>query len=99
MQPFFLVNPVSSFVIVRPALTPQQDLNPLEAVPNARLGYLSKALPYRSIVAAMLAVTLDGARQQHRRTGFPFRDPILRQQHARQLAPLPAPQSFFFKTS
>src|SRR5690349_2741780 len=78
IQPFFLVNAVSSFVIVAPAFAPQQDMNAREAIANARLGDLFHPLPHRPIVARLVQVTIDRAVQKYRRTRTSLRDPILR---------------------
>src|SRR6185503_1095301 len=99
IQPFFLVNAVSSLVIVTPAFTPQQDVDAVEAVAYPRLGDLFDALPHRAIVARLVQVTIDRAMQKDLRTGAPLRDAILRQQQARELPALPHLQSFFFNTS
>src|SRR5688572_24530708 len=99
VQPFFLVNAVSSFVIVTPAFTPQQDVNAREAIAHARLGDLLHPLPHRPIVARLVQVTIDRAMQKYRRTRASLRDPILRQQHSCQLPALAGLQSFFLSTS
>src|SRR5215213_576382 len=95
IQPFFLVNAVSSLVIVTPAFAPQQDMNARKAVAHARFGDLFQALPHRAIVARLVQVAIDRAVQKYGRTSAPLRDAILRQQHTHQLPALPHLQSFF----
>src|SRR6185436_1778270 len=84
IQPFFLVNAVSAFVIVAPAFALQQDMNAREAIAHARLGDLFHPLPHRPIVAWLVHIAIDRALQKYSRASAPLRDPILRQQHSRQ---------------
>src|SRR5688500_18092902 len=74
-------------------------MNAREAIAHARLGNLFHPLPHRPIVAWLVQVTIDRALQKYGRTGAPLRDPILRQQHSRQLPALAGLQSFFLSTS
>src|SRR5690242_8865303 len=74
-------------------------MNAREAVAHPRLGNLFHPLPHRPIVAWLVQVTIDRALQKYSRASAPLRDPILRQQHTRQLPPLAGLQSFFLSTS
>src|SRR5215210_6769676 len=88
VQAFFPVNAVSPLVIVSPAFPPQQDLDPLEAVPYSRLGDLPDPLPHCPIVPLMIDVAKHRSREHYHRTGSALGNPIGRQQTARQLFPL-----------
>lgn len=71
IKSFFAIDAPHSFVIVMPALAPQQDMGARHAVANTRGGDLFDALPDSLIISAVRFVINQRARQQtQRRSAF-----------------------------